>query len=190
MNLAAPLLAATLVLAACGGRPAPAPQEAPPGEAPSESAPTLEALPRASITLYFPSASEDKLVAETREIFDTARPTERGTQVLVALLDGPTGEGLLPAVPEGTTLRQLWIGKEGIAWADFSKELSNLSGGSAEELAAVYAIVDSVTANVPSIRRVGILVEGRERDTLAGHVDIRRPLPPDKAAAQAPAEGE
>jgi hypothetical protein len=53
-----------------------------------------------------------------------------------------------------------------------------MTGGSADELLTVYAIVDSLTANVPQIRRVGLLVGGRERDTLAGHVDIRRPLPP------------
>jgi hypothetical protein len=34
-----------------------------------------------------------------------------------------------------------------------------------------------VTENLPAIRSVQILVDGREVDTLAGHVDLRRPLP-------------
>jgi spore germination protein GerM len=118
---------------------------------------------------------------------DTARPAERGTQVLVELMAGPKDKGALPAVPEGTTLRQLWIGKSGIAWADFSEELATgLKGGSSDELLAVYAIVDSLTANVPQIKRVGLLVAGKERDTLAGHVDIRRPLPAETKLAPAP----
>jgi hypothetical protein len=33
-----------------------------------------------------------------------------------------------------------------------------------------------VTENLPAIRSVQILVDGREVDTLAGHVDLRRPL--------------
>jgi len=37
-------------------------------------------------------------------------------------------------------------------------------------------VVNAVLANLPTVRRVQILVEGREADTLAGHVDIRRPL--------------
>jgi hypothetical protein len=33
-----------------------------------------------------------------------------------------------------------------------------------------------VTANLPRVQRVQILVEGKEVDTIAGHVDVRRPL--------------
>ena len=166
-----------LALAGCGGEPA-APELA--GEAPAAPKPEAEgdSLPKATITLYFPSATDDALVTETREIVDTVRPAERGTQVLVELLAGPQSDAALPAVPDGTTLRQLWIGKNGIAWADFSEQLGTGLSGSSEELLTIYAIVDSLAANVPQIRRVGLLVGGRERDTLAGHVDIRRPLPP------------
>ena len=173
---------ALVALAACSGKPA-APEAGGGAAAPATAPEATDdpSLPKATITLYFPSSTEDGLVAETREIVDTARPAERGTQVLVELLAGPRTTDALAAVPEGTTLRQLWIGKTGIAWADFSEELSKgLAGGSDEELLAVYAIVDSLAANVPQIKRVGLLVNGRERDTLAGHVDIRRPLPPHK----------
>jgi hypothetical protein len=31
--------------------------------------------------------------------------------------------------------------------------------------------------NLPAIERVQILVDGREVDSLAGHIDLRRPLP-------------
>ena len=169
-----------VVLAGCSGKPA-APEAKGDGPAPAEAPETEkdDPLPKTTITLYFPSATEDGLVQETREILDTARPAERGTQVLVELLAGPQSADALPAVPQGTTLRQLWIAKDGIAWADFSDEISTgLTGGSADELLTVYAIVDSLAASVPQIKRVGLLVGGRERDTLAGHVDIRRPLPP------------
>jgi hypothetical protein len=33
-----------------------------------------------------------------------------------------------------------------------------------------------VIANLPAIQRVQILIGGKEVDTLAGHVDLRRPL--------------
>ena len=39
-----------------------------------------------------------------------------------------------------------------------------------------YAIVNAVTANLPAVQRVQILIDGKEVDTLAGHVDLRRPL--------------
>jgi hypothetical protein len=36
--------------------------------------------------------------------------------------------------------------------------------------------MQTLMANVPEINRVQILIEGREVETLAGHLDIRRPL--------------
>jgi sporulation and spore germination protein len=50
------------------------------------------------------------------------------------------------------------------------------TGGALDELFTVYAIVDALTVNLPAIARVQILVDGKEVDTLAGHVDLRHPL--------------
>jgi spore germination protein GerM len=169
------------LVASCGraDRTAPEPAPASPPQdaaaAPADAAP----LAKSTVTLYFPSAERDGLAAETREIVDTARPADRGTQILAALLEGPKTEGALPAFPPGTVLRQLWVRNDGNAYADFSEELARgTGGGSADEILTVYAIVDSLTSNVPAIRRVGILIAGRERDTF-GHLDLRRPLPAD-----------
>ena len=49
-------------------------------------------------------------------------------------------------------------------------------GGSLNELFTVYAVVNALTANMSEISAVQILIEGREVDTLAGHIDLRRPL--------------
>jgi hypothetical protein len=50
------------------------------------------------------------------------------------------------------------------------------TGGTLDETLTVYAIVDALTVNLPAITRVQILVDGKEVDTLAGHIDLRRPL--------------
>ena len=39
-----------------------------------------------------------------------------------------------------------------------------------------YTFVNALTANLPAVTAVQVLVEGKERDTLAGHIDLRRPL--------------
>jgi hypothetical protein len=60
---------------------------------------------------------------------------------------------------------------------DLSPEISSgHEGGSLEEILTVYALVNALTTNLPAVERVQILVAGREVDTLAGHVDLRRPL--------------
>ena len=50
------------------------------------------------------------------------------------------------------------------------------TGGALDELFTLSAIVNALTVNLPAITRVQILVEGKEVDTLAGHVDLRHPL--------------
>ena len=55
---------------------------------------------------------------------------------------------------------------------------SEHSGGSLDELLTVYALVNAVTTNVHEVAAVQILVDGREVDTLAGHIDLRQPLTP------------
>ncbi len=85
---------------------------------------------------------------------------------------------MLQSIPADTKLRTLFITDTGEAYVDFSPELSSKHpGGSLSELLTVYAIVDTLTVNLPAIVRVQILVDGKEVDTLAGHVDLRRPLP-------------
>jgi len=173
-------VAIAVVLAGCrhdAGRSGEA--EAPaasPGDATS-NAPSE--VPRGQVSIYFPSASASGLVAEEREIFVTSTPGDRIKQIVADLLSGPTEDGALPAVPSGTRLRQAYVVEDGVAYLDFSSELTALGGGSMAELLTVYAIVDSVVANVPEVRKVGLLVDGAPIETLNGHMDLRRPLPGD-----------
>ena len=197
-RIAAPAVVLFAALSACSGGETPTSTQPQQQESaspaykpawPTEVASTsngADPLSKATVTLYFPSAAGDVLVPEPREIVDTRRPADRGAQILAELLAGPQAEGSLPAAPQGTMLRQLWVRKDGNAYADFSEELLGAaSGGSADEILSLYAIVDSLTQNVPEIQRVGILVAGRQRSTF-GHLDVSRPLPPNLSLAQAP----
>ncbi len=143
--------------------------------------------------LYFASPDGDGLVPEGAEIFATASPVDRAKQILSDLISGPTGRNSLASLPRGTRLRQVYVLDSGVAWADFGSELAGaLGGGSAREILAVYSIVDSLALNVPEIQRVGILIDGHPVETLNGHLDLRRPLPPNRgligAEAVSPAD--
>ena len=60
---------------------------------------------------------------------------------------------------------------------DLSREVVTAHpGGSLDELLTIYAIVNALTMNLPAVTSVQVLVDGKEVDTLAGHVDLRRPL--------------
>jgi len=96
---------------------------------------------------------------------------------IVAAQIAPVAEPLVSAVPRGTTLRALFMTEGGELYVDLSCELSTAhTGGTVNELLTIYAIVNALTANLPAVTAVQLLVDGKEVDTLSGHVDLRRPL--------------
>jgi len=126
------------------------------------------------IVLYFASPKDSHLVKETRFI-----PKETGLAraTLRELLAGPgAGSKLKNPIPKGTRLLDLNIKPDGLAIVDFSRELkTNHPGGSGGEALTIYAIVNTLT-QFESINQVQILVEGERLESLAGHVDIAKPL--------------
>lgn len=84
---------------------------------------------------------------------------------------------LMSAIPAETRLRDVFVTDRGDAFVDLSAEVSaRHSGGALDELLTIYTIVNALTVNLPAITRVQILIDGKEVDTLAGHIDLRRPI--------------
>jgi hypothetical protein len=132
-----------------------------------------------TVTLFFATDDDDLLHKETREI--TAGPTEadEAERALAELVRG-SESGLLSPLPPQTRVRQVFIAKDGLATVDFSRDVAEgFTYGSTSELAAVYAIVDTLVYNFKSVKKVSLLVEGAERETLGGHVDLSRAFFPD-----------
>ena len=81
------------------------------------------------------------------------------------------------AIPQDVKLRDIFITERGEAFVDLSGDVtSKHPGGSLNEIFTVYSIVNALTVNLPAVTRVQILVDGKEVDTLEGHVDLRNPL--------------
>ncbi len=83
-----------------------------------------------------------------------------------------------PVAPE-SCVREVWVSRGGIAYIDFGRSFEDFSGsGSLGELHTVYSIVATLTESFPEVFAVQFLVEGEQIETLAGHVDLSRPLLP------------
>lgn len=127
-------------------------------------------------TLYYVADGAVSLVGVDREVPYAETAVEQAQRLIEAQLE-PAPDPLLQAIPDGTRLRSLFISKQGEAYVDLSREITTgHPGGSLDELFTVYAIVNVLTVNLPAVASVQILVDGREVDTLAGHIDLRRPL--------------
>jgi len=127
-------------------------------------------------TLYFVSQDGLALVGVQREVPFGEQMLDQARQIVEAQLSQPPAP-LASAIPPGTTLRALYITDRGEAFVDLSSDArTKHPGGAIDEIFTVYTIVNVITVNLPAIQRVQILVDGKEVDTLAGHVDLRHPL--------------
>lgn len=122
-------------------------------------------------TIYW-AAGADKIAPVQVQLPLSADPAQRAKQVLQALIANPptTGQRTLPA---DTELLGFYILPDGTAVADFSDALaSETPSGVLSEQEAVDSIAQTLAANVPTVRRLKILIHGQEAETLAGHVDL------------------
>lgn len=135
-----------------------------------------DAQRKITTTLYYVADDGMSLVPAQREIPFGEPVVEQARFILEAQL-APVQAPLASAVPPGTTLKAIYVTEKGEAFVDLSPEITaNHPGGALEELFTVYTIVNALTVNLPAITHVQILVNGKEADTLAGHVDLRQPL--------------
>ena len=146
-----------------------------PQSAPAPAAPAAN-VPHIIATLYYGTSDGQALAAVKREVPLGEGPRAQGRQILESQLEAAP-QPYVSLIPQGTLLRAFYITDRGDAFVDLSPEVSTMHpGGSTSELLTVYAIVNAVTANISSVERVQILIGGKQADTLAGHVDLRRPF--------------
>jgi len=132
------------------------------------------------VKLYFSLAQGEYLVPQQRKILLPESGNEENKEikaVLEELIKGPKNKDLFSTIPPDTRVRAVYVRDE-IIYVDFSSSLKEKHpGGTTGELLTVYSIVDTLLDNFPSYSRVQILVQGEPQTTLAGHIDIRHPLP-------------
>jgi spore germination protein GerM len=146
------------------------------GTAAAAGQPAGSAVRRITATLFYVSEDGTALQPVQREVAFGASMPDQARAILEAQLAAAAAP-LVSAIPAGTTLREVFISERGDAFVDLTGAVSaNHPGGSLDEIFTVYTIVNALTVNLPAINRVQILVEGKEVDTLAGHVDLRHPL--------------
>jgi len=131
------------------------------------------------VTLFFLREEDSKLIPEERDIVSNPSTAREAEEVIVELIKG-SQMGLVSSLPAETKLIQLFITKEGVAYVDFSKDLVDKHpSGSTAEISTVYSIVNSLAYNFKPIKKVFILIEGEERETLGGHISLDHPFLPD-----------
>ncbi len=143
---------------------------------------------KVKLYVYSPGATDSGkkfLRTEERTVYETGDPILTARQIVRELLaerkdvEGLSGEQRvrLRTFPPQGHLRQLYLLDDGTAVVDLSQEIvQGILGGVTWELAVIESITRSLRENVPQVKRVFFLVEGKQRRTLAGHVSIEEPF--------------
>jgi hypothetical protein len=131
------------------------------------------------VKIYFSDEKERFLKPEKRYVFKEKDTGEQAKEIVKAVLDG-SKTGLVDTFPKKVAVRDVKVTDDGIAEVSFSKELMKAyEGSSASEMATIYSVTNSVSQNIPAIKKVKFLVEGKEIPTIKGHISTRMAFSPD-----------
>ena len=144
-----------------------------------KSVPETKNVPeRRNIVLYFSDEEGEYLLEEKREILRKESMREEAREVVEELTRGPKKK-LIPTLPAQTKVLALNIDEGGVARVSFNGALTRYHpGGSSAEIMTVYSVVNSLAINFPEIKKVQILIEGREIDSITGHLSLSNPISP------------
>ena len=125
-----------------------------------------------TVTVYFPNNNGTRLVAEKRKV---AAKKDKYTAAMEELMKGTKDKDKTVIIPKNAKMKSVKV-LNGIAKVDFSKEFqTEFAGGSTGEEMLIGSIVDTLT-EFDDVQKVRFLIEGKEIDSLCGHMDLSEPI--------------
>jgi hypothetical protein len=147
--------------------------------APQARVPSLEAESRSRaisgdytvLELYYPVGG--RLVREERSVPRATSVREIASAVVNEFLSGPSG-GERGVIPEEARLDGVYYGNDLVLYIDFNDALRrNFQGNAEEEYLLLKALNMSLMSNVFQVEGIKLLVDGKELDSLGGHLSVR-----------------
>ena len=125
------------------------------------------------VTLYVADDAAGMLRPQSVRIPLPSGRQQRAEELLRALVNLYLGKSTSHALPPGAEVRNVYLLEPGTAIIDTNGAFADghRSGILVEEL-TVASLIESLASNLGGVNRVKILVEGKQRDTLAGHADL------------------
>ena len=129
--------------------------------------------PTETVTLYVADDAAGILRARSAQIPLPGGRQQRAEELLRTLLRIYQQPGAAHPLAPASDIRSIYLIDPGAAVIDVNAAFADQhrSGILSEQL-TVNSLVETLAVNVPGIQRVNILVDGKTRDTLAGHADL------------------
>ena len=129
--------------------------------------------PTETVTLYVADDAAGILRTRSAQIPLPGGRQQRAEELLRTLLRIYQQPGAAHPMAPAADIRSIYLVAPGAAVIDLNAAFcdQHRSGILSEQL-TVNSLVETLAVNVPGVNRVNILVEGKTRETLAGHVDL------------------
>ncbi len=129
--------------------------------------------PTERVTLFVAFDEDGSLRAESAQIPMPSGRQQRAEELLRALLSIYLDKNSPHALGSGADVRSIFLVDPGVAVIDLNAAFADThrSGVLVEEL-TVASLIHTISVNTPGVSKVKILVDGKQRETLAGHADV------------------
>ena len=129
--------------------------------------------PTERVTLYVAYDDPGILRAKGADIPLPEARQQRAEELLRALLGIYLSKNSPHPLAPGAEVRAVYLVTPGIVIIDLNSAFANgHRSGVLEEELTVTSLIQTLAANIPGVLRVKILVDGQDRETLAGHADL------------------
>lgn len=129
--------------------------------------------PTEKVVLYVAYDDSGEVRAQSISIPLSSGRQQRAQELLRALANVYLQKDSPHRLVASAEVRDVYLVQPGLAIIDVNSAFADgqTSGVLAEEL-TVVSIIQTLSANIPGLMQVKILVDGKERETLAGHADL------------------
>ncbi len=129
--------------------------------------------PTEQVTLFVAHDEDGSLRPQAAQIPLPSGRQERAQELLRSLLALYLDKSSTHPLASGAEVRSVFLVDPGVAVIDLNGAFADghRSGVLVEDL-TIASLIHTISANTPGILKVRILVDGKERETLAGHADL------------------
>jgi len=129
--------------------------------------------PTERVVLFVAHDEDGTLRGQSAQIPMPSGRQQRAEELLRALLSIYLDKTSPHVIAPGAEIRSVFLVDPGVAVIDLNSAFADKhrSGVLVEEL-TVASLIHTVSSNTQGLLKVKILVDGKERDTLAGHADL------------------
>ena len=145
---------------------------APPGSVQDNVQPGADEV--IALRFYYPV--DGRLVLIEKKVSRRTKQLTMASAVIEEYFKGP-GNGKSSQVPQNVKLLGLYRDASQMLYIDLSDELRrNFQGDALSEYLLLKGVYESLISNLQDIQDIKILIEGKEAETLGGHIYLRHPL--------------